>query len=131
MKTFDTNIVVRIVVKDDEAQERQAKRIWRDALAGGGVFLPKVVVVETVWVLRSAYRFEANTIAETLQNLLDIEGLTVEDEDQVRRSLALFERGNADLADYLILESGRSAQALPVKTFDRRFAREDDVELAK
>lgn len=64
MPTFDTNVVVRILVDDDEIQGRQAEAAWRGALEGEGVFLPKIVGVETVWVLRTAYRFRASTIAQ-------------------------------------------------------------------
>lgn len=129
MPTFDTNVVVRIVVEDDEVQGRQAVEAWRAALADGGVFLPKVVVVETAWVLRSAYRFDGPAIAATLRRLLDVAGVDVEDEEEVRQALSQFEPGHADLSDYLILESARQAKALPVRTFDRRFARESDVQI--
>lgn len=129
MKAFDTNVVVRIVVEDDEAQGRLAEAAWRDALAKGGIFLPKVVVVETAWVLRSSYRFDSAAVASTLRRLLNVEGVNAEDESEVREALARFEQGNADLSDYLILESAREADALPVRTFDRRFSREDGVEI--
>jgi len=48
VETFDTNIVVRLIVVDDEDQSRQAEAAWRSALADNGVFLPKVVLVENV-----------------------------------------------------------------------------------
>lgn len=129
MTTFDTNVVVRLVVEDDEAQGRLAEEAWRAALAEDGVYLPKVVMVETVWVLRTAYGFDRPAVARTLRRLLEIEGVMVEDESEVRRALTHFERGAADIADYLILESARAASALPVMTFDQRFAREEEVEI--
>ncbi len=102
---------------------------WRAALADNGVFLPKVVLVETAWVLRTAYRFNGPTVVQTLRRLLDVEGVSIEDEVEVRQALTLFEQGSADFSDYVILESARHGNALPVKTFDRRFAQEDDVEI--
>ena len=42
---------------------------------------------------------------------------------------ARFEHGPADFSDYLILELAQQTGALPVRTFDERFAREADVEL--
>ena len=127
MATFDTNVVVRLIVEDDEQQCKQAERAWRAALADSGIFLPKIVLVETAWVLRSAYRFDSPTIAKTLGRLLELEGVKIEDEHEVRRALALFESGEADFSDFVIVESARQANELPVRTFDRRFAREDDV----
>lgn len=129
MTTFDTNVVVRLIVEDDEIQSRQAETAWRQALAEGSVFLPKIVIVETVWVLRTAYRFDRSAVAKTLQYLLDIDRVFVEDESKIRQALSRFERGSADLSDYLILESAHDAEACPVQTFDRRFAKETDVVL--
>ena len=129
MATFDTNVVVRLVVEDDEDQSRLAETAWRSALAKDGVFVPKVVLVETAWVLRTAYRFDSPTVAKTLRRLLEVEGVEIEDEVQVRQALALFEQGSADFADYVILESARHGSALPVRTFDLQLAHEDGVEI--
>jgi predicted nucleic acid-binding protein len=57
MVTFDTNVVVRLLVEDDPQQSALALDAWREALPQG-VFLPKLVLVEAVWVMR-----EADTIA--------------------------------------------------------------------
>lgn len=127
MTTFDTNVVVRLIIEDDPDQSRSAEQAWRTALADGGVFLPKVVIIETCWVLRRAYRFDAATIATTLRRLLDVEGVDAEDEAEIRRALDRYADGSADFSDYVVLESARSAGRLPVQTFDQRFAREDDV----
>ena len=56
-------------------------------------------------------------------------GVTVEHEACVRRAITDFEAGPADFSDYFIRESSREASALPVLTFDERFARSRDVEL--
>ena len=129
METFDSNVVVRLVVEDDEDQSRRAETAWRSALAGSGVFLPKVVLVETAWVLRTAYRFDSSTVAKTLRRLLDVDRVKIEDEIEVRHALAHFEQGGADFSDFVILESARQGSALPVRTFDRRFAQEEGVEI--
>ena len=54
--------------------------------------------------------------------------LLVEDESLVLAALDAYARGIADFSDYLILETARCASALPVHTFDRRFAREPGVQ---
>jgi predicted nucleic-acid-binding protein len=129
MRSVDTNVVVRLLVKDDVAQTRIADETWRDLLASGGVFLSKVVLVEVGWVVRVSYGFDRATIAEALRRLVDIEGVVVEHEPTIRRALDRYERGSAEFADYVLLESSRDASALPVLTFDQRFARETDVQL--
>jgi len=129
MRAVDTNVVIRLVVEDDEEQGAAAAAAWRALLASGGVFLSKVVIVEVAWVLRVSYRFDRQATATALRDLIDVEGVGVEDDAAVRRALCGFEASGADLSDHLILETARDASALPVLTFDRRFAREAGVAL--
>lgn len=129
METFDTNVLVRLLVADDPDQCDRAERAWRGALKRSGVYLPMVVVVELVWVLRMAYKFQRPTIVESLRRLLGSQGVTVEREAIVLAALRQYETGTADFSDYVILESARRGDALPVRTFDERFARSELVEL--
>lgn len=129
MRSVDTNVVVRLLVKDDAAQTQMAEETWEDLLTSGGVFLSKVVLVEVAWVVRVSYRFDRATIAQALRRLIDIDGVVVEHDPALRRALDRFEGGSADFSDYVILESSRDASALPVLTFDERFAREAEVQV--
>jgi predicted nucleic-acid-binding protein len=129
MKSFDTNVVLRLVVEDDPAQCERAGRAYRAAIAEGGVFLSATVLVEVAWVLRVACKQDRATIASALRRLVGSAGVTVEHEAAARRAILAFEAGPADFSDYFILESSRDAGALPVLTFDERFARGADVEL--
>lgn len=129
MKSFDTNVAVRLLVEDDPAQCERAGRAFRRAVAEGGAFFSSTVIVEVAWVLRVACKQDRATIAAALRKLVDAVGVTIEKEAIVRRALADFEAGPADFSDYFIRESSREASALPVLTFDERFARSADVEL--
>jgi predicted nucleic-acid-binding protein len=129
MKSFDTNVVVRLLVEDDPPQCERAERAFREALAGGGVFLSAIVLVEVAWVLRVACKQDRATIATALRKLVDTAGLVVEHDALVRRAILEYEMGPADFFDYVIRESSRERSALPVLTFDERFARGQDVEL--
>lgn len=130
MEAFDTNVVLRLVYRDDPEKADRASRAWRKALESGGIFLTTTVLIELAWVLRVAARFDRRAIASALGDLCNSEGVTVEDHDRVRRALARFRTSAADFSDCLVLESAREAGALPVITFDERFAREPDVVLA-
>lgn len=129
MKSFDTNVIVRLLVEDDPKQCERAERAFRRAVAEGGVFLSTVVLVEVVWVLRVAFKQDRTTIAAALHRLVGTAGVSVERDAIVRRAILNFETGPADFSDYIICESSREASALPVLTFDERFARGADVEL--
>jgi predicted nucleic-acid-binding protein len=129
MTSFDTNVAVRLVVEDEPAQCERAARAFRRAIAGGGAFFSATVLVEVAWVRRVACKLDRATIAAGLRKLVDTAGVTVEHDAIVRRALLAFETGPADFSDYFICESSREANALPVLTFDERFARSTDVEL--
>jgi predicted nucleic-acid-binding protein len=128
VETFDTNVLVRLLVSDDKEQCERAEGAWRSAVATDGAFIPMVVLVELVWVLRVAYKFDRATIASTLRRLCNSQGVFVENDTTVSKALEQYEQGSADFSDYVILETARRARALPVRTFDEPFARSADVE---
>jgi predicted nucleic-acid-binding protein len=129
VEAFDTNVVVRLLVRHDEEQYRRAELIFRRATAGSGVWLANVVLVEIARVLRVAYKFDRATSAASLRRLIHTDGVQVEDGAKTRLALAAFEAGAADLAGYFILESARRDGALPLHTFDERLSRSDGVKL--
>ena len=129
MKTFDTNVVLRIVYQDDPVQAALAEKAWHDATESEGAFLPVVVMVELGWVLRVAAKLERATIAAALRNLCNTRGVTVENEISIRRALTRYETSTADFSDCVILESAQDHRSIPVLTFDRQFAKEDQVSL--
>jgi predicted nucleic-acid-binding protein len=129
VEAFDTNVIVRLCVRDDEDQYRRAELVFRRATAGGGAWLSSVVLAEVAWVLRVAYKFDRATTAATIRGLIDIDGVHVENEAATRAALAAFEAGSPDFPDYLSLESARRNDALPLHTFDERLSRSDHAKL--
>ncbi|MGF1612708.1 MAG: PIN domain-containing protein [Gammaproteobacteria bacterium] len=129
MRTFDTNVVVRIVLGDDPDQSALAARYWRDALASGGICLPIVVLIEVAWALAYSAKFDRARVLSELRRLTSMQGVWVENATLVRRAVERYAETTVDFADCLVLESARDAGALPVQTFDRCFARQTDVVL--
>ena len=129
MKTLDTNVVVRLLIGDDPQQTPIAEQAFLDAISSGGVYLPDVVLAEVAWVLRG-YDLERTTRYQLLERLVRTRGVVVDDIDAVIDALEQFSLGG-DLADQLILARASSAAALPVLSFDRRFAASAGVELLR
>jgi predicted nucleic-acid-binding protein len=109
---IDTNLVVRLLVVDDVDQADRAEAVLR----GGSVLVPKTVLLECEWVLRSGYGIAGPEIAGGLRRLLGLPGVTVEDAPAVARALDWYE-GGLDFADALHLAS--AAGAARFATFDR------------
>jgi predicted nucleic-acid-binding protein len=93
---FDTNVVVRLVVHDDEEQCRLAEKAFRSAVLSGGAWIANVVLVEVSWVLRVAYKFDRATIAAALRRLCATEGVRLEDSAMTELALGAYEKGPAD-----------------------------------
>jgi predicted nucleic-acid-binding protein len=122
---LDTNVVVRFLVKDDETQSRRAKKLIQEALGkGDAIFIPDVVLIETVWVLERSYRFPKSEIMAIVENLLAAQGVRFNSSDMVRAALMAFENGRGGFADYFLKEQSRDAGCTAVVTFDRKLDRE-------
>lgn len=121
MLAADTNVVVRLLVGDDPAQQRAVlTRLRKVRAAGGSVLLGVVVLAEIAWVLDSAYGYDRAQIAAALRGLLATPPFVVAQRAEVLVAIAAYERGPADFSDYLVLESARAEGCAKVLTFDRR-----------
>lgn len=58
MVTADTNVVVRLLTKDDPGQYQKALTLF----AQETIFLTDTVLLETAWVLQHSYNFEDKAI---------------------------------------------------------------------
>lgn len=116
MIALDINIVVRYLVEDDVAQTDRAEAVLR----GAGVLIPKTVLLEAEWVLRSIYRQDRAAIGDGLTRILGLPGVEIEDAPAVPRALDWFKQG-LDFADALHLASSAGAEAFA--TFDRTLQR--------
>ncbi|MCA9544583.1 MAG: type II toxin-antitoxin system VapC family toxin [Myxococcales bacterium] len=121
---LDTNVLVRLVVQDDPEQTLAAKQlIERAERRGEALYVSLIVMCEFSWVLKRAYGLSRDALCFVIQQLLATDSV-FEDRDLLKRALARFAHGRADLADYLIQGSAASAGARTVATFDRRAASE-------
>jgi predicted nucleic-acid-binding protein len=119
MTALDTNVLIRILTRDDTAQSQRATVFIRGQ---DRVFILKTVLLEVEWVLRSSYRFGREAILLGLRSLLGTANFQIEDENAVLQALDWFENG-MDFADALHLASaGRDIEFATFDTSLRRTA---------
>jgi len=118
---------MRVLVGDDPVQTPLAEEAFLGAFEAGGAFIPDVVRAEVAWVLRG-YGLDRATRHDLLQRLIRTRGVVVVDVDGVIDALNRFQQGG-DVADQLVLARTASHDALPVLTFDQRFASTEGVAL--
>lgn len=121
MLGIDTNVLVRFLVRDDEAQFEKARRlIKREVSAGRRVFVNPLVIMEAEWVLRSRYAVSKHQIIETLTGLLGAADVQFEDEPAMEQALFLWKDSAADFADCLIGAKNRRLGCRATASFDTK-----------
>ena len=129
MRGFDTNILVRYLVKDDPGQAAIVDRLIAETVAeDGAIFLNTIVLCETVWVLGTGYDYSTGEIADAIEKLLLTQQFAFEERENVWQALKRFREGKADFADYLIAEKNLSNGCDRTSTFDRALKDEDGFE---
>lgn len=120
MGAADTNVLLRLLLDDDEAQARAARAFLR---THAPLFVSHIVLVEASWVLASAYAYSRDEVRSVIDMLLETEGIDVQEPTVVESALAHHRASNADLSDCLILAVAERAAATPLGTFDAKLAK--------
>lgn len=120
MIALDTNVLLRLVLRDDEAQAQRARELVEaHAHSDASLFISDVVLVEFVWVLRSRYALPSDAIAHTLHAMLDNATLAWQSRTAAVEALRFFEQGGVDFPDCLVVALAHSHHCETVATFDQ------------
>ena len=123
MRAVDTNLLVRLLVRDDAKQVTAA-----EAFVENGAWVSHLVLVETLWVLDAVYERSAAQVAKAIELLLNHNHLTLQDADVVAAALENFQaRPSLGFSDCMVLEIARKVGHLPLGTFDKGLAKLADV----
>ncbi len=123
MRAVDTNVLVRLIERDDPEQVRAAEEF-----IAPGAWISHVVLVETMWVLDAVFDRSADQIATAIEMFLDHRELVIHDADVVAAALMHFKkRPMLGFSNCLVVETARKAGHVPVGTFDRELAKVDCV----
>jgi len=124
MRAIDTNVLVRLLARDDAKQVAAAERFVE-----GGVWVSHLVLMEVTWVLDSVYDLAPAAIATAIEMLLGHQSITLEKAEVVAAAVAQFRKRPAlGFSDCLIVEVARKAGHIPVGTFDRELGRLEGVQ---
>lgn len=123
MLGLDTNVLVRLLVRDDEAQFKRARRLIEDeGEFGEPLLVSLLVLLETEWVLRSRYSLPKAAIAAAFTGLLESVELRFEDESAVEEAFFVWKDSGADFADCLIGAHNRALGCRATASFDAKAA---------
>jgi predicted nucleic-acid-binding protein len=125
---FDTNLLVRLLVDDDEAQTALVRQVLEPINhIPGAVFINDLVLAETFWVLKTCYGMEKPALTGIVDLLLSVKTFAFEDRAMLEEANAAFRDGKAGFADCLILARNRRQGCTATLTFDA-LARHEDAQ---
>lgn len=127
---LDTNVLIRYLTQDDPIQSPKATRIveryFTEEETG---FVSLASILETAWVLENIYALSAQRLAETIEKILQIRTLLVQNETEVHTAIFALKTGQASFADALIGALGTWAGCTSTLTFDKKASRLQGFEL--
>lgn len=119
MQAIDTNVLVRLLVRDDPRQLDAAEKFIVK-----GAWVSHVVLLETLWVLDGVYERSAAQMVAAVERLLAHADLTLQDADVVAAALGQFRaKPTLGFSDCLVLEVARKSGHLPLGTFARQLGK--------
>ncbi len=124
MRAIDTNVLVRLIARDDVAKTKSAQ-----AFVANGAWVSVLALTEAIWVLKSVYARSSGEVADIIDGLLKHESLALQESDVVVAALERFRaQPSIAFADFLLLEAARKAGHLPLGTFDRALSKIEGAE---
>ena len=119
MRAVDTNVLVRLIARDDSRQTASA-----ESFVEKGAWVPVLALAEATWVLATVYQLSPMDLARAIEMLLSHQDLVLQDAETVAGALEQFRAKPAlGFSDCLILQLARKAGHLPLGTFDRDLAK--------
>ena len=119
MRAVDTNVLVRLITRDDAAQVAAAERFVEK-----GAWVSHLALAETARVLDIVSERSASEIATAIDLLLNHRELSLQEPEVVAAALEHFRRRPVvGFSDCLLIEIARRAGHLPLGTFDRDLAK--------
>lgn len=124
MIAVDTNVIVRFLVRDDERQAGLARKRFKEAEGRRErLKVPLVVLLETIWVLESAYDKTRSDILGAIHTMRQMPVFEFEADRVVESFLNDGLKHKADLADILIAHTAASVGCEACITFDKGAAK--------
>lgn len=123
MTGFDTNVLVRYIVRDDLTQTERVDSLLQEFSPEMPGFISLVALAELTWVLRSYYRMPKAELAVCLERLSNSRNLILESDAAVRLAISKFVGARCDFADCLIEISGFLSGCTRTVTFDTNAAK--------
>ena len=113
MVIFDTNMILRYLLNDNQEMADQAEAY----LDAGNVYVTIEVIAEVVYVLKGVYSMERETISETITDFLGL--VKCREADVLTCALGLYGKRSFDFID-CVLYAYYKVRGFEIATFDQK-----------
>lgn len=121
---IDANVLLRHVTADHPVHSPRATEFLREVESGDTrVYLSDFVVSEIVYTLSTVYKHSKRDIRDTVIQLLQLRGVSVDDRTRLQRALNLFADVNLPFVDAYLASRMLGEGADAIVSFDRDFDR--------
>ncbi len=129
---IDTNVLLRLLVRDHDGQVKAAERFVNAHCSSDDPgYVSRIVIAEIAWVLKDIYDYDRTQIAGAIRGILNVSQFEVDSADEVHAAVADYEKSSAGFTDCLVARLNASAGCEYTVTFDRKAAKLDGFELLK
>jgi len=119
MRAIDTNVLVRLITRDDARQAASA-----ESFIDKGAWVSVLALAEAAWVIDRVYELTSKDLAKAIEMLLHHQDLVLQDSETVAATLELFRaKPSLGFSDCLMLQLAKKAGHLPLGTFDRNLSK--------
>lgn len=117
----DTNIFLRFLIPENKFQYKIAKRLFEKAEQGKmKLWTTDVVILEIIWTLESFYKSLKTSIHKSVNEILALRGLTVNNSRLITNALKDFKEKNVDFADAYNYQLAKK-EGKKILSFDKDF----------
>lgn len=130
---IDTNILIRILVKDDDIKRKACEKLLEKAKRKEVIlYILPVAIIEIVWVLEKYYKLDKNVIRELVEAILNTPELKCEMEGVFKKAIKSYEEKNIKFADAVMGYWGIERGFSIVYTYDEKdFKRIEGLEVKR
>lgn len=127
---IDTNVLVRYITQDDEAQASLATDyIENYCSTGNKIFINHIVICESVWVLKKCYNLSKQRVINVIEHILKISQFSIENPQIIWQALSDYKKAPADFADYVVSRTNKFYNCDETITFDQKAGKSKEFEL--
>jgi predicted nucleic-acid-binding protein len=119
MIAIDTNVLLRLYLRDDPAQTRKAEACLIAAAKDSPVMVNLIVLSEFAWTLARNKGLDRDAVADYIEQLIEADDIEIQNAGAARRALAAYRDGAADYPDYLLAAVNVELGCRTTMTFDR------------